>query len=467
MATQNPIQTYFNPEIAPTYKGVSFDELANSFNNGQEFSNQIQQQQQQGILSQLLAKNTSADGQVNLANALQTVQSNPNQKYQGVLVNTLSGLLQQSNAAKLKAQNDALSFDADLNKTYAETGKLKQEGLNKGLESSEKKFGAINQVFQAAALTGSKNNVLLGLNAAHQAGLIDADTFNQQRQIIDVMSPEDIKSFASGISFGNAKDPASLLYQSADNAADNATKSNIANNQLAFDQSSHADDLQFKYDNLENDSNQFWANFKQKDAQFYSAQDLEQMKLQIQQQKTANETPEKRMERMNNAVGYADAANQAARAAVDAAGLINHPGIKWGTGVTSLTGMIPSTDARDFQARVENLKSQVFLPTVKALQGMGALSNAEGEKIASAVANLDPKLGEVAMAKQLTILSQEMNKAAQKAKKQTMLYASRGGTIPLNVQKKQAVPQIAQGELSKAAQQLGMTEQQVMQLLSQ
>ncbi|MGL6034941.1 MAG: hypothetical protein ACRC0N_07745, partial [Acinetobacter johnsonii] len=129
--------------------------------------------------------------------------------------------------------------------------------------------------------------------------------------------------------------------------------------------------------------------------------------------------------------------------------------------------MIPSTDARDFQARIENLKSQVFLPTVKALQGMGALSNAEGEKIASAVANLDPKLGEVAMAKQLTILSQEMNKAAQKAKKQTMLYASRGGTIQLNVQKKQAVPQIAQGELSKAAKQLGMTEQQVMQLLGQ
>ena len=96
---------------------------------------------------------------------------------------------------------------------------------------------------------------------------------------------------------------------------------------------------------------------------------------------------------------------------------------------------MPGTDAKDFQVQLENLKSQVFLPTVKALQGMGALSNAEGEKIAAAVANLDTKQGPEAMKKQLTILAQQMNQAAQIANRKTQNYASRGGTIPIQSQR--------------------------------
>ncbi|ENV15500.1 hypothetical protein ACNPQK_21215 [Acinetobacter guillouiae] len=241
MATQNPIPVYFNPEIGPNYQGLSFEDIANSFNNGQQFSNQIQQQQQKGILARLIAQNTGADGQVDLNKSLQSVQTNPNHRYQPEIVNTLSGMIQQQNAAKLKSQNDALTLDADLNKKYAETGKLKQEGLGKGLENSEKKLGAINQIFQAAALTGSKNNVLLGLNGALKSGVIDPDTFNQQKQIVDLMSPEDIKSYASGISFGNAKDPASILYQTANNAADNATSS--ANNMRTTNASIYSTDI--------------------------------------------------------------------------------------------------------------------------------------------------------------------------------------------------------------------------------
>ncbi|MFW1943479.1 hypothetical protein ACG93R_08205 [Acinetobacter guillouiae] len=223
MANQNPIPTYFNPEIGPNYQGLSFEDLANSFNNGQQFSNQIQQQQQKGILARLIAQNTGADGQIDLNKSLQSIQTNPNQSYQPEMVNTLSGMIQQQNAAKLKAQNDALELDADLNKKYAETGKLKQEGLGKGLENSEKKFGAINQVFQSSALSGSKSNVLLGLQNLYQTGTIDASTFNQQRQIIELMKPEEIKEYASNIAFGSAKDPASILYQTANNREDNQT----------------------------------------------------------------------------------------------------------------------------------------------------------------------------------------------------------------------------------------------------
>lgn len=224
----NPIPTYFNPEIGPQYRGLSFGDVANSFNEGQQFSNQIKQQQQQGLLARLLAQNTDQRGKIDLNGALQAVRSNPNQAYQSDMVNTLSGLIKQQNAAEQKAQQDALKFDAELNKTYAETGKTRNEGLGKGLENSEKKFGALNQVFQAAALSGNKNNVLLGLNSLFAAGLIDADQFDKQRQIINLMTPDEIKSYASNIALGN-KEVAPYIYQTQNNMADNATS--VANNQ--------------------------------------------------------------------------------------------------------------------------------------------------------------------------------------------------------------------------------------------
>lgn len=226
MATQNPIPTYFNPEYSSTYKGLSFEDTANAFNSGQQFSNQIKQQQQQGLLAQLLAQNTGKDGQIDLNRALQTVQGGTNQPE---LVNSLAVLIQQSNAAKAKSQQDALDADAKLNKTHAETGKIKQEGLGQSIDNSGKKFGAINQVFQSAALSGNKSNVLLGLNAALSSGLIDPETYNKQKQFIDVMSPEEVKSYASDIAFSGSKDPSSIIYQTANNVADNQTSR--ANNQ--------------------------------------------------------------------------------------------------------------------------------------------------------------------------------------------------------------------------------------------
>lgn len=218
----NPIPTYFNPEIGPQYRGLSFEDVANSFNNGQQFSNQIQEQQQKGLLSRLLAQSTGQDGKVDLNKALEAVQSNPNQAYQPALVNTLSGLIQQQEAARIKAQQDALKSDADINKTYAETGKIKQEGINKSLENGNIRQGAIKDVFQAAALTGSKNTVLLGLNAAFKSGLMDADAYNQQVQFVDTMTPAQIQEYARGNALGN-KDAAPYLFQTMNNAADNAT----------------------------------------------------------------------------------------------------------------------------------------------------------------------------------------------------------------------------------------------------
>jgi hypothetical protein len=77
--------------------------------------------------------------------------------------------------------------------------------------------------------------------------------------------------------------------------------------------------------------------------------------------------------------------------------VLNHPGREKGTGMSralfSPFGItIPGTDVSGFAAQLETLKAKVFLPEVQKMQGMGALSNAEGQKISAAFAALDPNM---------------------------------------------------------------------------
>ena len=69
--------------------------------------------------------------------------------------------------------------------------------------------------------------------------------------------------------------------------------------------------------------------------------------------------------------------------------IANHPGKKSAVGFGGAQlSMIPGTDAAGFAAQLETFKAQTFLPQVQALKGMGALSDAEGRKLESAVGAL-------------------------------------------------------------------------------
>ena len=80
--------------------------------------------------------------------------------------------------------------------------------------------------------------------------------------------------------------------------------------------------------------------------------------------------------------------------------LMKHPGLSSAVGLKGLTGgflggwVVPGTDAADFTTELNTMKSQVFLPMVQSMKGMGALSNAEGEKLTSAIGNLDTRQSE-------------------------------------------------------------------------
>jgi len=88
-------------------------------------------------------------------------------------------------------------------------------------------------------------------------------------------------------------------------------------------------------------------------------------------------------------------ASLSAQQALDQANkLLQHPGRVAATGASSFLSMVPGTDAKGFKANLDTFKAQTFLPMVSALKGMGALSDAEGKKIAESVGALDPSMKE-------------------------------------------------------------------------
>ena len=72
----------------------------------------------------------------------------------------------------------------------------------------------------------------------------------------------------------------------------------------------------------------------------------------------------------------------------------NHPGKGQGTGLSSYGNWIPGTSGKDFQNRVDQLKSGAFLSAIDELRGMGSLSNAEGQTAMAAITRMDTATSE-------------------------------------------------------------------------
>ena len=120
-----------------------------------------------------------------------------------------------------------LKAQAEIGKTNSEATKNNAQAGGFTLDNSQKKFGAVQSVFQQAAMTGDKAQVLLGLDALQRTGAITPEDYAHNFSIIQAMTPEDVQKYAGGIAFSN-KDTAPYLFQTKNNAADNATS--VANN---------------------------------------------------------------------------------------------------------------------------------------------------------------------------------------------------------------------------------------------
>lgn len=181
------------------------------------------------------------------------------------------------------------------------------------------------------------------------------------------------------------------------------------------------------------------------------------------------EKPEDRMERQINTNKAAQAAQGAARGAQTAADLMKHPGLSAGTGVTSLWGLVPGTEAIAFRTQLDNLKAQVFLPAVQQMKGLGALTNIEGDKVQASIESLDPNLDGPELKRRLARVAQQFAGLTEMARKEARILASRGGMIPQNAgqTQQQAAPAaqvtITRAQAESAAQQAGMSIEQAIE----
>ncbi len=151
----------------------------------------------------------------------------------------LNQVLKSDQVTAQKNAIDLLKAQAEIGKTNSEATKNNAQAGGYTLDNSQKKFGAIQGVFQQAALTGDKGQLLLGFDALNRTGMITPDDYKHNSAIVQAMSPEEVKKFAMGIALTN-KDTAPFLYQTKNNEADNATS--VANNIRTTDASRYATD---------------------------------------------------------------------------------------------------------------------------------------------------------------------------------------------------------------------------------
>ena len=152
-------------------------------------------------------------------------------------------LMQQYNdnrASEAKALKDGLKFDADLNKTYADTaqtlalgrkndaeaGKTTAEGTKVGVETTGLGIDQntkLDSMVWGSVLNGGKNAGIAQLEIQKSRGLIDEATYNQKLGLINNLpaDPAQAQKYAFAM-YKGIQDPKYNLT-TADNALDNQT----------------------------------------------------------------------------------------------------------------------------------------------------------------------------------------------------------------------------------------------------
>lgn len=133
-----------------------------------------------------------------------------------------------------------------------------------------------------------------------------------------------------------------------------------------------------------------------------------------------------------------------------------------GTFAGKVTQYIPGSDRKDVQGLVDTLTSQQFLTSIKEMQGMGALSDAEGKRIASAVASLDLDQSVGAFKNALGVVRSTLEKARNKSVGSGNLPTTGGGFVMKHPQ----FGNVTEGDVNRLmASQPGATREQVLEYL--
>ena len=163
--------------------------------------------------------------------------------------------LQAQQAAQQKAALDQQKIEADIGKTQSEIGKIESETGKIGAETSETnqkiasaKLLQAKQAVFAGAASGNPEIIKNGLDAARAAGALDEQTYTQFIQQLDSLGKDPVKisEWAKGAVLAGSQNPASFLFQTKDNEADNAQSDK--NSQRTYKASTYKTDKQFQSD---------------------------------------------------------------------------------------------------------------------------------------------------------------------------------------------------------------------------
>lgn len=91
--------------------------------------------------------------------------------------------------------------------------------------------------------------------------------------------------------------------------------------------------------------------------------------------------------------------------------LLEGDALEKAAGFSSQFPTVPGTDAANFEATLETLKSQAFLSQVQKMQGLGALSEAEGNKLGQAIGSLSLSMSDKALRAELGRIKATLDQA--------------------------------------------------------
>lgn len=117
--------------------------------------------------------------------------------------------------------------------------------------------------------------------------------------------------------------------------------------------------------------------------------------------------------------------------------LLKAPGFKQAVGMSRLAPLhlIPGTEARDFDIRLEQLKGKQFLEAFESLKGGGAITELEGKKAQSAISRMDASGSEEEFKKAVLDFKQIVQAAQKRAleAQQTPTASSANPILPPNL----------------------------------
>lgn len=182
--------------------------------------------------------------------------------------------LQAQQAALQKQALEQQKTQSEIYKNMGAGGKDYADAGNTSQKTSDARLSSAKQAIFAGAQNGNPQFIKMGLDAAKAAGAIDDQTYSQFTQQLDSLGqdPAKISEWAKNAILAGSQNPASFLFQTADNAANNA-QSDI-NNQRTTNASIYSTDknYQTQQQKMSQDQQQFNAQMQFKQQQQYFEQ---------------------------------------------------------------------------------------------------------------------------------------------------------------------------------------------------